>query len=387
MESKQHGAITLYSLAQCLYWVGGCAVISFSVVYLTEKGFSSSDAGLICSAAAALGFFMTSALSNAVDTGRLRSSAAGQLLFLTSALALVCAMLSPGAGLLLAICYTAALASLQATVFFYNKLYADMCYEGVSLDFGLARGLGSLAFSLASALLGLYVRGHGAAGLSALALLLVAAQSLCVFLLYGMLRSQGGPEKSAPGLGISLRRFFTHYRRFSVFLIGAGLVSAVNLTLTTFLIQIVERSGGSADTLGFLNGFMALIEIPVMFLYARIRSRIPPRKLVLIALAFYCAKILGFTFAASIPLLYAAAAMHALSFGLFTPASVDYAMETIPRADTAKSQGLMAMTPTLFSCVTLAAFGFLRDLCGLSPALCVYACLAFLGLFLCLRSV
>lgn len=387
MDHKRYSSFRLYTLAQCLYWVCGCAVVSFAVVYLRDKGFSQSQAGLICSAAAGLSFLLTGALSALMDSGRAGPASLGSGLFGLAALSLLVVRLDVRAALLTAILYALAIAAMQTAVFFYNKLYADLSYLGIPLDFGIARGLGSVSFSLASFSFGMLIRDLGSRFLPGIAAALAVLQLGCVLALCRKARGADQTErKSAPKNG-SLFRFLREHRRFTSFLIGASLISASNMTFTTFLIHITERAGGSPGTLGVLNAYMALIEIPVMLCYSRIRARVSLRTLVAIGLAFYCVKLWGFTLSVNLPLLFLAATMHTLSFGLFTPAAVDYVKDSVPQADSAKGQGLMVSTPVLCSCVTLAVFGALLDHLGLVPALCLFSSLSLLGLLLCLLSV
>ena len=368
MEQKKQVSSRLYILAQCLYWASGCAVVSFAVVYLGEKGFSQSEAGMICSAAAALSFLLTSGMSALLDAGRIRSSALGGAFFGMTALSLMLAGLAPDPGFLTAAAYALSIAALQSAVFFYNKLYADLSFLGFRLDFGVARGLGSVSFSAASFLIGMLVRDRGSRFLPGAAAVLVLLQLLCVLVL-SRLTGTGADAETA------------------LFLFGAGLISAVNMTLTTFLIHITERAGGTPGTLGILNAYMALIEIPVMLFYSRLRDRVPLRSLAAVGLFCYCLKILGFTLSVNRVILFSAATLHALSFGLFTPASVDYVKDFVSRADSAKGQGLMVSAPILFSCVTLGVFGALLESAGLAATLWLFSGVSLLGLILCLFSV
>ena len=387
MEQKKQVSSRLYILAQCLYWASGCAVVSFAVVYLGEKGFSQSEAGMICSAAAALSFLLTSGMSALLDAGRIRSSALGGAFFGMTALSLMLAGLAPDPGFLTAAAYALSIAALQSAVFFYNKLYADLSFLGFRLDFGVARGLGSVSFSAASFLIGMLVRDRGSRFLPGAAAVLVLLQLLCVLVLSRLTGTGADAETRSNTSSGSLLRFLAQNRRFALFLFGAGLISAVNMTLTTFLIHITERAGGTPGTLGILNAYMALIEIPVMLFYSRLRDRVPLRSLAAVGLFCYCLKILGFTLSVNRVILFSAATLHALSFGLFTPASVDYVKDFVSRADSAKGQGLMVSAPILFSCVTLGVFGALLESAGLAATLWLFSGVSLLGLILCLFSV
>ena len=272
MENRKCFVLILYSLAQCLYWACGCAAISFSVVYLTSKGFSQAETGMICSAAAALSFFLTGRMACVLDAKKAGPLPVGVGLFSVIALSLAAANFITHAGLITATLYTLAVAGLQSAIFYYNELYAVFSHQGIFLNFGAARALGSVSFSAASTLLGILIQRHGAGFLPAIACILAILQIACMLVLCRISRAPTQTETVPPTSRTSVLRFLRQHRRFARFLLGASLVSAGNLTLTTFLIHIVERAGGSPWTLGALNAYMALIEIPVMFCYARIRK-------------------------------------------------------------------------------------------------------------------
>ena len=119
-----------------------------------------------------------------------------------------------------------------------------------------------LTFSVASFLLGMLVRDRGSRFLPGAAAVPVLLQLLCVLFLSRLVGSGSGMEKVSRTSSGSLLRFLADNRRFARFLFGAGLISAINMTLTTFLIHITERAGGSPGTFGILNAYTALIEIP-----------------------------------------------------------------------------------------------------------------------------
>ena len=157
MRAKKDGLSPrrLYNLMQLLYWTGGCAFVGFAAAFLQEIGFLNAEIGTISAASSAIGFALMLFVSARID--RTGGQSAYYALFITVAAQtlLLPAILCPGkpcltvsAGYTLYLSLTLVLSSLV------SKIYLDLRGEGVEIDFGFARGLGSLGYALGSLLLG-----------------------------------------------------------------------------------------------------------------------------------------------------------------------------------------------------------------------------------------
>lgn len=84
--------------------------------------------------------------------------------------------------------------------------------------------------------------------------------------------------------------------------------------------------------MGIALFLQAISELPVMFGYTRIRSKthLSAAALISVSMLCYALKALVLGGASSLGVVMAAGLFQALSFALFTPACVDFMLETVP---------------------------------------------------------
>lgn len=393
MRAKKDGLSPrrLYNLMQLLYWTGGCAFVGFAAAFLQEIGFLNAEIGTISAASSAIGFALMLFVSARID--RTDGQSAYYALFITVAAQtlLLPAILCPGkpcltvsAGYTLYLSLTLVLSSLV------SKIYLDLRGEGVEIDFGFARGLGSLGYALGSLLLGyllemlhalpLLLLGHGL-------FLLLAAAAECIRR-NGIHTEAAGKRTEEGGFRISaLSSILKNYPRFLFLVLGIALVSCANKTLTLFLVNIVQNVGGNVASFGALGAFLSFLEVPVIFLFSRFRKKWNVAALLFASMLFYTLKIAGYCLAASVGALWATSLFHAFSTGLLHPASVEYVRETIPHRNSATAQSMINGAPLLFSFFASIIFGKLLDLNGTDLVLRLLLFLAALGTLICFLAL
>lgn len=387
---KQNQALisALYCLAQMLYWSSGFATVGYAAAYLGSIGFSNRAIGLITALAGLTGFALVLALSVWIDRagdGALTLGIGGVLV--SQLLLIICLAAYRYAGFLPALLYTLFLSLGHVMNSLFSKLYIDLKTRGMGIDFGLARGLGSLAFAGSSFSIGyllaqrpgLYVHWLTLVFYVLLLLVTLSLRLLCR-------RLPGKPEsvsaakrKETP---LRIGPFLRDYRLFLVLVLGISLVSAANKTFTTFLVNLVVELGGDIGAFTRITGFLALIEIPVMLFFSRLRKRHSISAMLLMSLLLYAVKLGGAAAARSLPVLFAAVTAQTFAAGLYHPASVEFIRETIPHRDTAKCQALLDGAPVFVSFLTITGFGTLLDSLPARTVCLLLFLLALLGTFL-----
>ena len=191
------------------------------------------------------------------------------------------------------------------------------------------------------------------------------------------------PPAPAPTQGGWKRGLLDAAPGFALLILGISLVSAANKTVTVFLVNIVRSVQGDMAAFGMLSGYLAVLEVPVILLFPRLRRKFSLPALLLCSMLFYTLKIAGFAMADSVTALLAASSLHIFSTGIFQPASVEYVRETIPHRYTATAQGLMTGLPMLVSFAATSLFGILLDRGSVRSNLIILALLALCGTLLC----
>lgn len=379
----------LYCLVQMLYWSSGFTTVGYAAAYLGKIGFSNGAIGLITAVAGLAGFALVFCLSVQID------HAGGPSLHRVIACILLLQMLLIAffafcrrAGVLPAVLYALFLADGHAMNSLFSKMYINLKKHGVRIDFGFARGLGSLAFAGSSFAIGYMIAQRPEVFVHYLTLafyaLLLPATLLIRKLAEGLpaeLECTPAPaEEKAP---LRTGAFLRDYRFFIILVLGVSLVSASNKTFTTFLVNVVQGLGGDTRSFTTISGFLALIEIPVMLFFSKIRRRRSISSMLLFSLLLYAVKLGGAAAARSLPVLFAAVSAQTFAAGLYHPASVEFVRETIPHKDTAKCQALLDGAPVFVSFLTITGFGVLLDSVPARRACLILFLLALLGTLIC----
>ena len=159
---------------QSSYWACYCCIISFSSVYLLDRGFSNAQVGLVISLGGLLSALLQPRVSRAADRLRklsLRLFCAGVAgIALVASAGLLCL---PGK-LPQLVLYGSLVVLVQLLMPLCSALGMACLNLGYRLNFGLARGAGSMAFGIFSAACGRLVLWLGAWSVAAAMLVMQA---------------------------------------------------------------------------------------------------------------------------------------------------------------------------------------------------------------------
>ncbi len=140
--------------------------------------------------------------------------------------------------------------------------------EDISVNFKVARGIGSLCFSLSSVLLG-YLTYHFGSFTVPLAIVILRAIIFFIILSMPSLKGNKVSVKENKNTNKSFR--LSDYPSFSLMLLGLTLVMLFHNMVMTYFIYVIERAGGNSSNMGIAIGIAGIVEIPVLFLYTRIK--------------------------------------------------------------------------------------------------------------------
>ena len=254
------------------------------------------------------------------------------------------------------------------------------------INYGAARGTGSIVFAPTSILLGLLIERTSAGLLPWIDLLCIAAPGgiLLVLTLAARAAGQGGaPLPSQQAKGSSTRDFIRSNHRFFLLLLGTALIYFSHNLVNNFMINVVGNVGGDTSDMGLLNGYIAALEIPMMFLYDRLTRRMRCATTLRIATAAFSLKALAIALASSMGALFAAELLQSVSFALLTPAIVRYVDLYVDHRDSAKGQALAYGMVTLGNVFSSSIGGLLFDALPVRQTLLIGALISVLGMSLC----
>lgn len=155
----------------------------------------------------------------------------------------------------------------------------------------------------------------------------------------------------------------------------------------SFLINISQNVGGDTKLMGYMYGYMSLLELPLMISYTSIRKRFSCESIMIISSTFFCIKNFGIAIAQSSTGVFLALTAHAFSYGLIIPCMVDYINTNIPYCDSGKGQSLAMGMITLGSLIASASGGWMYDAMPINSIMVVGGIVALIGTAIIMISI
>ena len=145
-----------YTALQILYWAEASIVFVYVGFYLQAAGMSNGSVGVTIACANILSFALSNAFAELIDRKNKLTSFTASVFLLGLKILLSCslAVLKDRNALPVAILYMFLIVFNLMSSIVYNKLYVDIEKSGNTVNFSRARGMGSLSFAVASAILG-----------------------------------------------------------------------------------------------------------------------------------------------------------------------------------------------------------------------------------------
>ena len=373
-----------FSAVQASFWMSYCASNGFAAVYLQGLGYTNAELGLIMALGNIAGALLGPELSSMID--RKEEMTAARLLppvLILQAAVTVLLLLFSSKGFISAVGFGAYIAASNVVNSLNMKMYSDALYGGATVDYGIARGMGSLAFVAISLLLGTAAERLGVKMIP-LAGLFISAFQYAAYL--SMRRASAGSHAIAKQEfreGKPMLKFIEANPRFFILLIGTALLFFTHNTINNFLINIVRFDGGDTSTLGALHGYIAAVEIPVMVFYSRIFRKVKNSSVLRVAFVFFILKSAAIAASRTIPQLTASYTMPAPSFALYAAAIVPYVTETIAKEDSAKAQSLAYTMTTCGGILASLIGGKLYDMLPVPTTVWIACSVSVIGTAAC----
>lgn len=356
-----------YCILQGSYWASFCVIYAFATVFLLSRGFESSMIGVIIAAGNILGVILQPMVASIADRSeKISLHKLTAMLSVIMILLLVLLYFVPNGLLAVAVLFLLTDTFLQVIQPLINSVSVYYVNQGVSVDFGSARGIGSLSYAAASYILGIVVEKFGTRSILMTGIL-VALVLLVTVLSMPVLSSSVASrleEKEPEQNDVGLLVFAGRYKNFMLTLAGITLLFTFHNMNNAYLIKVIENVGGTSADMGRMLSIAAVTELPVMFLFSRISKHFKSSTLLIVSGAFFAIRAAGFMLAGNVMTMYLAAMLQIGSFALYIPSSVYYVNETMLDQDKFKGQAVMTATNTLGGVFGSLFGGFLIDNAG-----------------------
>lgn len=360
-----------YALQQTMLWGQYGLLFSYANPYLTEQlGLSNTLAGLILGIATALAFLLQPVLTAVADKTRLDAKNICLFASLLGAVSAAGAVVfSACAGVLFAL----ACVTLQILPSFSNAMSMQAIRAGWSVNFAVSRGIGSLSFGLSAKLAAILIEQFGNQSI-------VFSGIVCYILFFlatlAFPRTQGlSQEQEAP---TTIRRFFAESPRFLPILLATILLYIGHNVLTNAMFRIAQSKlpiTASSEAAMQLQGtalmLSAIVELPTMFLFTRLLRRARCDIWLMLSCVFMALRLLLVWILPGPTCLVLVQTTQMLGYALFAVASVYYVGTVIPKKNVVKGQTYLGAANTLGNLLAYVLSGYLIDLMGVNPMLCI----------------
>lgn len=390
MSKRDRRATLPYTFVQIMLWATYGFLFSYANPYMTEKlDLTDTAAGLILCAATGFACLLQPALTAAADRTKLNVR---RVLVCSAALTAACAAATclPGLGIpATAALFACACVWLQVLPSFANALGMEGIRSGQKINFGLARGVGSVSFGVAARIAPLLI---GKIGMSGVA---IAGAATAAILVPAVLWMPAG-RRLAPrkeDKPTTAAEFFRENPRMIGFLIGAILLYVGHNVLSNCMFRVAQLKAPGADEAaaaavqGTALLIAAVVELPAMFLFTTVVKKI--RCDILLGLSCVC-MTLRLVLTLLLPGaagLYGAQVMQMLGYALFAVSTVYYVGTVVPKRNVVKGQTYLGTTNTLGCLIAYAMGGSLIDAVGVEWMLGACVALSAAGLLLVLLTI
>lgn len=376
-----------FACIQSFYWMSFAVIMGFSSLYLLDSGYSNTEIGMLIAIAGIISAVLQPMLASYAD--KPESISLKKIIIIFSVIEVILGILLLAAYQrvfwMTGLFYGCLVTILQLLTPLVNSLGMESMNQGKKLNFGAARGMGSVAYAIAAYALGIILAGTGASSvpISIIAVVFGMLAALFWFPFEKMPKKSAGTEKRRSGSPFA---FFRSYRRFGVVLIGCVMVYISHVLLNSFTFQIVESKGGGSPEMGSVMALASLIELPTLFLFTFMLKKVRCDIWFRISGIFFMLKALGTLLAKNIPAFYAVQVFQMFGWALITVSSVYYVNSIMDERDAIKGQAYMTMTYTLGSVIGALLGGALIDRAGVDAMLGFATGAAALGMVIMLLA-
>ncbi len=364
-----------YSALQGLYWASYGAIYSFATVFLLECDFSNAQIGTLVAISCILSACFQPFAAAIADKGEWLSLR-GLMSFLCIITIIPMAILFffHDMMVLSGIAYLVLLLLHLTYQPLLSAFGMQLLNQGYALDFGVARGIGSMSYAVLSFFLGTLTVLFGVVCLPVIG-------SILYGLMFLLLQTFPKSQKHHAGLVQTQGtwQILQTYPRFGILCLGIVLVFISHSGINMYMIQILERIGKGNAELGQLMSYTAVLEFIVMLLFARMTKGRDYGTILKITSIFFVLKAVFVALASNLLLLYMALLTQLCSFALFTPASVYYANLVLDDANKVKGQALITIAITIGNIIGSFLCGTIAQVCGITTAIWVTAVLGVIG--------
>lgn len=391
-EKSLRNINTKFSVIQSSFMMSFCVIVGFSVVLLESRNFSRSEIGMILAVECVASVVSQTFLGSFADKHKnIPLKIILLLVLIISFIVNIFLMFIPSEFYITMFIFIMIGMSEYSATVLINSLAIQFVNVGIPINFGLARGLGSLFYAIAGYMLGRLIETKGAESIlpvHAVFLLIVIAAVVVFDKPPVKQHNKSGIKNEEIKINDNVFLMLMKNKKLLYFMISIILAFISHGMIANFLPPIIEHVGGSTADYGTAMSLAAISEIPTMVFFSSFMRKTSSGKLVTISFFFFFIKSLSFIFSYNVTLILIFQTLNILAYGLFVPASVYYVNEIVAESEKIKGQSLIAVASMGIG-ITIGNLlgGVVIDNYGVPIMLIISTIIAFLGFFITFISI
>jgi MFS transporter, PPP family, 3-phenylpropionic acid transporter len=329
-----------------LFWFAMCAGNFLPVFLQDEMGYNATMVGVVTAVCSSIGIMATlfwGTLSDRIHSVR-------KVFIICMGVGVLLWAMVPLTRPVVIGSFSMCLVFIVAATFFRTPSGALMDNWAVTvanregMNYGLVRSVGSFSFAIMGIWLGSVLRKMGVDySFYISALVTIPLIILCLFV-----KGDAQKAKATPLRELKIGRLLNYrYVTFLIFTVLLNMPSFIMMTFLTFLIKDVH---GDITTVGIIQGYKALWEIPMLLLVRPLmqRRKMPYPVMMVGAGVLYALEAVLFSRATNFTQLVIISSLHGLGGGLFIGSASNYCFTIAP-------DDLKATAQTIYGAVTTVA--------------------------------
>lgn len=382
-----------YSLTQILYFASYSALMGYASVYLLDQGVSNSLIGTTLALVSIIAIFTQPVAASAVDKKTIKLQTLVNVILIAAVVLSLCLYFFKLQTMILLCVFVGIVTCMMTAQPLFNSMAFLFEKYGIQINYGLARGLGSAAYALASAVLGYLVEDFGT---SVIPLFYIIGNILLILVVYTYvipknqqkeIQTTDQQQEETEQKQLSFFKFCAMYKKFMIFVVGVVLVFFTHTIINNFFIQVITPIGGTESQMGIAVFIAAIVELPAMAMFNVVRKKIDCATFLKISVVVFAAKHLLTFLATNIFMIYIAQVLQIGAYAIFIPASVYYVNEVIAQADLVKGQSMVTVGITASGIIANFAGGILLDAVGVNDLLMIGVAVSVIGALIVFLSI
>ncbi|NMM61685.1 MFS transporter [Clostridium sp. P21] len=370
MENRKSvkNATLPYAILQSMVWGNFGVLICYAGKYCLAQGFSNTQYGVIFGLVSGSAFILQVLLAQIIGKSS-KKDALSLAILVQTGLTVICGVILCVSGIhrYLAVALLAIMCILlQVFPAMVDSLGIQKIQSGMNINLGMARGWGSLAYSLLTCICGWCIAlfGINTVPLMGGFLAFILFIGVKTFPDNKIAVDQEGSKNSGKGK--------LWNKSFALTLTGFFLLYASHNFLCNYMYQIVVARGGNESTQGMATAFGAILELPAMFLIVKLMKVKRCDFWLKASGIFITMKAVLYFISGTMVGLYSAQLMQLGGFSLFSISAVYYIGSTVSKENSVIGQTYRAATCTFSNLLAYFLGGVVCDYSG-SQAVILYS--------------